>query len=377
LYPSVSFKYNCDLMKFVDEFRNPVLARRLADKIAHISTRPARLMEFCGGHTVAIMRNGIRQLLPSHIEMLSGPGCPVCVTANRDIDRAIALSLYPDVIITTFGDMLKVPGSYSSLQHARAKGGDIRIVYSTQDALQTARNNPGRSVIFLAVGFETTAPTVAAAILQAEKENIKNFHILCNLKMTPPAMRALLELGEVRLNGIICPGHVSTIIGTGAYQAYARDYGVACVVAGFEPIDILQAVEMLVQQIEGGTARVDIAYTRGVRSEGNISAQKLMRDVFEPADACWRGIGNIPASGFKLKNRYDRYDAALRFDVELPLEKEHAGCRCGEILRGVIRPKDCGLFAKVCNPENPVGPCMVSSEGSCAAYYQYGAFDGR
>ncbi len=363
-------------MKFIDEFRDPGLARKLADKIAQISTRPARLMEFCGGHTVAIMRNGIRQLLPPHIEMLSGPGCPVCVTANRDIDRAIALSLSPGAIITTFGDMLKVPGSYSSLQQARAAGGDIRIVYSTQDALQTARDNPGRPVIFLAVGFETTAPTVASAILQAEREKINNFYILCNLKMTPPAMRALLELGEVRLNGIICPGHVSTIIGTSPYQVYARDYGVACVVAGFEPVDILQAVEMLVKQIEDGIARVDIAYTRGVRPEGNIRAQELMSGVFDPVDACWRGIGDIPLSGFELKDKYDRYDAALRFDVELPPVKEHAGCRCGEILRGVIRPSDCGLFGKACNPENPVGPCMVSSEGSCAAYYQYGAFNG-
>ncbi|MDD5397782.1 MAG: hydrogenase formation protein HypD [Dehalococcoidia bacterium] len=363
-------------MKFIDEFRDPGLSRRLADKIAQISTRPARLMEFCGGHTVAIMRNGIRQLLPPHIEMLSGPGCPVCVTANRDIDRAIALSQVPGLIITTFGDMLKVPGSYSSLQQARAAGGDIRIVYSTQDALQAARVNPDRLVVFLGVGFETTAPTVASAVLQAEREKIDNFYILCHLKMTPPAMRALLELGETHLNGIICPGHVSTIIGTKPYQAYARDYGVACVVAGFEPVDILQAVEMLVQQIEDGIARVDIAYTRGVRPEGNIRAQDLMNDVFDTTDACWRGIGDISKSGLSLKNKYNRYDAARRFEVELPPVREHAGCRCGEILRGVIRPVDCGLFGKACTPENPVGPCMVSSEGSCAAYYQYGAHDG-
>jgi len=363
-------------MKFIDEFRDPRLARRLAAKIAQISTRPACLMEFCGGHTVAIMRNGIRQLLPSHIEMLSGPGCPVCVTANRDIDRVIALSQVPGVIITTFGDMLKVPGSYSSLQQARAAGGDIRIVYSIQDALQAARDNPNRPVIFLGVGFETTAPTVASAVLQAEKEKINNFYVLCHLKLTPPAMRALLDLGEIRLNGIICPGHVSTVIGTKPYETYASDYGVACVVAGFEPVDILQAVEMLVQQIEGGVARVDIAYTRGVRQEGNVRAQDLMNEVFDTADACWRGMGDIPESGLRLKNRYDQYDAALRFELELPPVKEHAGCRCGEILRGVIRPLDCGLFGKACTPENPVGPCMVSSEGSCAAYYQYGVNNG-
>jgi len=360
-------------MKFIDEFRDADLARKLAHKIATISTRPARLMEFCGGHTVAIMRNGIRQLLPPRIEMLSGPGCPVCVTSNHDIDKAIALAGLPKLIITTFGDMLKVPGSYSSLQKARAAGGDIRIVYSTQDALQTARDNPDRPVVFLGVGFETTAPTIASAVLQAAKESIDNFSVLCQLKLTPPAMRALLDLGETRLNGIICPGHVSAIIGTRPYEAYARDYGVACVVAGFEPVDILQAVEMLVQQVEEGTARVEIAYTRGVRPEGNVKALELMNEVFDTTEACWRGIGDIPQSGLKLKKEFACFDANLQFEIKLPPIREHAGCRCGEILRGVIRPFDCGLFGKVCTPENPVGPCMVSSEGSCAAYYQYGA----
>jgi len=363
-------------MKFIDEFRDAGLVRKLADKIAMISTRPARLMEFCGGHTVAIMRNGIRQLLPPGIEMLSGPGCPVCVTANSDIDRAIALAGLPEVIITTFGDMIKVPGSHSSLQQARAAGGDIRIVYSTQDALQAARDNPHKRVVFLGVGFETTAPTIASAVLQAEKEKIGNFSVLCQLKLTPPAMRALLDLGETRLDGIICPGHVSAIIGTQPYQAYARDYGVACVVAGFEPVDILQAVEMLVRQVEDGQARVEIAYTRGVRPEGNLKACELMDNVFDTGSASWRGIGDIPQSGLKLKNKYTRYDASLQFEVEIPPAREHAGCRCGEILRGVIRPFDCGLFGQACTPENPVGPCMVSSEGSCAAYYQYGESHG-
>jgi len=360
-------------MKFIDEFRDAGLARKLAYRIATISTRPARLMEFCGGHTVAIMRNGIRQLLPPRIEMLSGPGCPVCVTSNHDIDKAIALASLPDVIITTFGDMLKVPGSYSSLQEARAAGGDIRIVYSAQDALRAARENPHRPVIFLGVGFETTAPTIASVVLLAEKEKMDNFSVLCQLKLTPPAMQALLDLGETRLNGIICPGHVSAIIGTRPYEAYVKDYGVACVVAGFEPVDILQAVEMLVQQVEDGVARVEIAYTRGVRPEGNLKALELMNNVFDTAEACWRGIGDIPQSGLKLKKKYACYDADLQFQIKLPQVREHAGCRCGEILRGAIRPYDCGLFGKVCTPENPVGPCMVSSEGSCAAYYQYGA----
>jgi len=362
-------------MRFIDEFRDAGLARRLADKIAMLSTRPARLMEFCGGHTVAIMRNGIRQLLPPTIEMLSGPGCPVCVTANSDIDQAIALAGLPDVIITTFGDMLKVPGSYSSLQKARAEGSDIRVVYSTQDALQAARDNPQKSIIFIGVGFETTAPTIAMAIVQAEKEDLRNFFVLCRLKLTPPAMRALLDLGEIKLNGIICPGHVTTVIGTAPYQAYARDYGVACVVAGFEPVDILQAVEMLVQQIERREARVEIAYTRGVRPEGNLKALELMHDVFDTAGANWRGIGGIPGSGLKLKVKYARFDAGCAFDVALPPTREAPGCRCGEVLRGVIRPPECKLFGKTCSPENPIGPCMVSSEGSCAAYYQYGARD--
>jgi len=362
-------------MKFIDEFRDAGLARKLARRITGISASQARLMEFCGGHTVAIMRNGIRQLLPPSIEMLSGPGCPVCVTANADIDKAIALAGLPNVIITTFGDMIKVPGSYTSLQKARAAGGDIRIVYSTQDALQIARDNPQRQVAFIGVGFETTAPTIAMAVRQADKENLQNFFIHCRLKMTPPAMKALLDLGEIKLNGIVCPGHVTAIIGTQPYESYARDYGVACVVAGFEPVDILQAVEMLVEQIESGKPRVEIAYTRGVRPEGNVKALEIMRDIFDVTGASWRGIGDIPASGYKLKDKYARFDADQAFHVDLPPVKEAAGCCCGEILRGIIRPTDCKLFRKACTPENPIGPCMVSSEGSCAAYYQYGGFD--
>jgi hydrogenase expression/formation protein HypD len=271
--------------------------------------------------------------------------------------------------------MLKVPGSYSSLQKARAEGGDIRIVYSTQDALQIARENPQRSVAFIGIGFETTAPTIAAAVLQAEKENLKNFFVLCQLKMTPPAMKAILDLGEVNLNGIICPGHVSAVIGTNSYELYARDYGIACVVAGFEAVDILQAVEMLVAQIESGSPRVEIAYTRGVQPQGNVRAQEIMQAVFDVAGASWRGIGEIPNSGFKLKSKFARFDADKEFNIEPPPVKEAPGCRCGEVLRGVVRPTDCQLFRRLCTPENPVGPCMVSSEGTCAAYYQYGDFD--
>ena len=362
-------------MKFIDEYRDVELAKKLVARIEQLSTKPARLMEFCGGHTVAIMRNGIRQLLPPTVEMLSGPGCPVCVTANGGIDRAIALARLPNVIITTFGDMMKVPGSYSSLQQARAEEADIRIVYSTQDALQIARDNPKKSVIFIGIGFETTAPTIAASILQAEQEKMKNFYVHCLLKLCPPIMKALLDLGELKLDGIVCPGHVSTIIGSRPYEFIPRDYGVGCVVSGFEPLDILLSVEMLVEQIESGKPRVEIAYRRGVKPEGNKRALELMNAVFETDSADWRGIGLVPASGLKLRKEYKRFDAEQAFPIALKPVREAKGCICGDILRGVKTPTECQLFRKVCFPEYPVGPCMVSSEGACAAYYQYGADD--
>jgi hydrogenase expression/formation protein HypD len=358
-------------MKFIDEYRDPALAEKLVKRIERLSTKPTRLMEFCGGHTVAIMRNGIRQLLPPTVEMLSGPGCPVCVTANSDIDKAIALAHLPDVIITTFGDMMKVPGSYSSLQKARAEGADIRIVYSTQDALHIAKENTGKPVIFIGIGFETTAPTVAASVLQAKNENIRNFYVLCLLKLCPPVMKALLDLGEVKLDGIVCPGHVSAVIGSHLYEFIPRDYGIGCVVSGFEPLDILLSVAMLVEQIESGKPQVEIAYRRGVKPEGNQKALEVMGKVFEVAEADWRGIGIIPASGLKLRKEYERFDAEKAFVLKLDPVKEAKGCICGAILRGVKTPVDCKLFRKVCFPEHPVGPCMVSSEGACAAYYQY------
>ncbi len=359
-------------MKFIDEYRDVELAKKLVARIKQLSTRPVRLMEFCGGHTVAVMRNGIRQLLPPTIEMLSGPGCPVCVTSNADIDKSIALACLPNVIITTFGDMMKVPGSYSSLQKARAEGADIRIVYSTLDALQIARDNPKRSIIFIGIGFETTAPTIAAAILQAQRERIQNFYVLCLLKLCPPIMKALLELGELKLDGIICPGHVSAIIGSYRYEFIPRDYGVACVISGFEPLDILLSVAMLVEQIESGKPQVAIAYRRGVKPEGNMTALKLIDSIFEVSGADWRGMGTVPASGLKLKKEYEWFNAEMAFPLILQPVQEAKGCICGDILRGVKTPNDCQLFRKVCFPEQPVGPCMVSSEGACAAYYQYG-----
>jgi len=359
-------------LRFTSEFRRSELAQGLISRIHSHSKTPARLMEFCGGHTVAILKHGIRQLLPPTIEMLSGPGCPVCVTANADLDKAMALARVPGVILATFGDMLKVPGSNSSLQEAKAEGADVRIVYSTMDGLDIARQNPQRSVVFLGIGFETTAPTFAASVLQAEQEGLGNYYILSQHKLCPPVTRALLDSGEVKLQGIVCPGHVSAIIGSRSWEFIPRDYGIPCVVSGFEPLDILQCIAMLVAQIESGVARVEIAYRRGVCPEGNQTAQELLDQVFEPCAASWRGVGIVPQSGLRLRERYRRFDAELAFDCDPGPTKEHQGCICGEILRGVKTPGNCPLFAEVCNPEHPIGPCMVSSEGGCAAYYLYG-----
>ena len=364
-------------MKFISEFRRSELAEGLISQIHRRSRTPARFMEFCGGHTVTIFRYGIRQVLPRTLDMVSGPGCPICVTANADLDKAIAFSQIPEVIIATFGDMLKVPGSHSSLQQVKADGADVRMVYSTMDALKIAEDNPDKSVIFLGIGFETTAPTIAASILQAEEKGIRNYYVLSLHKLCPPVIRALLDSGEVRLHGLICPGHVSAIIGSHPWEFIARDYGIPCVVSGFEPLDILQCVDMLVAQIENGESRVEIAYRRGVRPEGNQQALKLMEQVFEPCPAQWRGIGEVPDSGLKLREEYQHFDAELAFDIAPGLTYEPVGCICGDILRGVKTPADCRLFGKACTPEHPVGPCMVSSEGSCSAHYLYGGgFEG-
>ena len=359
-------------MKFITEFRQPELAAGLINQIKRQSKKSARLMEFCGGHTVTVFRYGIRQALPPILTMVSGPGCPVCVTDMADLDKAIALAQVPGVIITTFGDMLKVPGSHSSLQAAKAAGADVRTVYSTTDALQIARENSDQKVIFLGIGFETTSPTVAASVLRAREERLTNYYILSMNKVSPPAIRALLDSGEVKLDGLICPGHVSTITGARPWGEIADEYGIPCVIAGFEPLDVLQAVSMLVGQVEGREARVEIAYRRGVRPEGNPAAREMMDRVFEPAPARWRGLGEIPESGLKLRAEYAAYDAEKNFDIPQMSSAEPPGCICGEILRGVKTPRDCTLFRKTCTPEHPVGPCMVSSEGSCAADYLYG-----
>jgi hydrogenase expression/formation protein HypD len=359
-------------LKYVQEYRDPDFAQKLLERILRHSKKHIKLMEFCGGHTVAIFKQGLRHLLPPNIEMLSGPGCPVCVTAAADLDKAIVLAQTMGVIISSFGDMVRVPGSHSSLQDAKASGADVRIVYSAQDALATARDNPQKSVVFIGIGFETTAPTIAASILQAEQERIKNYFVLSLHKTCPPIMKAILDLGEVRLDGIICPGHVSAVIGTRPYSFLAEDYHIACAVSGFEPVDILLAIDSLVEQIESGRPTVDIAYRRGVREEGNTVALKLMDTVFESAAADWRGIGKVPASGLHIRKAYEKFDAEKRFEIKAPPAREPKGCICGAVLRGVSTPADCRLFRKTCTPERPVGPCMVSSEGACAAYFQYG-----
>ncbi|MFP3898428.1 MAG: hydrogenase formation protein HypD [Dehalococcoidia bacterium] len=359
-------------MKFIDEYQDSKLARQLASKIAKRSTRAIKLMEFCGGHTHAIMRYGIRQLLPQTVEMRSGPGCPVCVTATADLDKAIALAHLPNVIITTFGDMIRVPGSYSSLQNAKAEGADIRVVYSTIDAVEIARANPAKSVIFIGIGFETTAPTIAASILKAQGEQIENFYVLSLSKLTPPVMKALLDSGEIRLDGIVCPGHVSVVIGSYPYDFIPRAYGVACVISGFEPLDVLLCIDKLVEQVEAEQPRVEVAYARGVKPDGNKRARQLLEEVFEVGDANWRGIGTVPKSGLVVRARYERFDADRAFSVNPGPAREPKGCRCGDIIRGAAAPPECKLFGKACTTESPVGPCMVSSEGACAAYYQYG-----
>lgn len=360
-------------MKYIDEFRNPDLAKALVERIHRLSKKPIRLMEFCGGHTHAILRYGIRNLLPPTIEMLSGPGCPVCVTSNADLDKAIAFAEKEGIILATFGDMMKVPGSYKSLADAKAEGADVRIVYSTMDALEIAKRNRRKSVVFLGIGFETTAPTIAASMLDAAEEGIENFYVLAFLKLTPQVTRALLDLGEVKLDGIIGPGHVSTVIGSRAWESIPKDYHIPCVICGFEPLDILQGIEMLVAQTEGGEAKVEIAYRRSVRPEGNKRALDIMYRVFEISPANWRGIGVVPGSGLKIRDEYAIFDAEKAFAVDPGPTREHKGCICGEILRGVKTPLDCKLFRRVCDPESPIGPCMVSSEGACSAYYNWQA----
>ncbi len=358
-------------MKFVDEFADPKLARMILERIWEIADRPMTFMEFCGGHTHAIMQHGIRQLLPKEVRLLSGPGCPVCVTSQKDIDRAIAISQFPDVILTTFGDMVRVPGTTYTLQEASAAGSDVRIVYSPMDAVKLAQEHPDREVVFLGVGFETTAPGVAASILQAKALGLRNYSVFSMHKYTPPAMRGILDGGEVHLDGIIGPGHVTTITGSNAWEFLPKEYHMPVVVSGFEPVDILLTVKLLVEQVVSGVAKVENAYERSVLPEGNVVAQRIMNQVFEPADADWRGLGSMPLSGMAIRQEFYEFDAQVKFDIPDVPSREPPGCRCGEVLRGVIEPPECPLYGKVCTPDTPKGPCMVSDEGACSAYYLY------
>lgn len=348
------------------------LTQKLAASIKRLSTRSINIMEFCGGHTTAILKQGLRQLLPASIHLLSGPGCPVCVTAIQDIDKIIELSRQPAVIVTTFGDLMRVPGSQSSLQQSRAEGNDVRIVYSALEALDIARQNPTREVVMIGIGFETTAPTIAGSLIQANYENLRNYFALSLHKMTPPVMKALLDSGQTVINGIICPGHVSAVTGSDPYLFIPRDYHIGCAVSGFEPEDILLSILMLVKQYESDLPRVEIAYRRAVIPQGNTRALDLMWKVFEPGTALWRGIGQVSYSGLTIRPEYRDFDAEKRFSLPTVAAKETQGCLCGEILRAVKTPPDCSLFKTACTPEHPIGPCMVSSEGACSAYYLYG-----
>jgi len=358
-------------IKHLEEYRDPKIAGKIVERIKTLSQKQVRLMEVCGTHTMSIFKSGIRALLPDTIALLSGPGCPVCVTAQNEIDGFIALAGIDDVIVTTFGDLLKVPGTDSSLQKELAAGRDIRMVYSTFDALDIARKNPAKKVVFLGVGFETTAPTIAASILSASEMNLDNYSVFCAHKLVPPALEALMQTRNVNIDGFILPGHVSVIIGTKAYAPFFEQYQIPCVIAGFEPTDILQAVLMLIKQIETKTPQLSNSYQRAVTTDGNLKAQKIMADVFETVDVNWRGIGTIPKSGLKISNKFAAFDAQKKFAIPVSGAEKPTGCVCGEILTGIKNPTECPLYKKACTPINPVGPCMVSSEGTCAAYYRY------
>ncbi|MBU8891710.1 MAG: hydrogenase formation protein HypD [Bacteroidales bacterium] len=356
-------------MKFIDEYRDFEIVQNISKKLREYD-REISIMEVCGGHTMAIHRFGIPSLLPENIKLISGPGCPVCVSGIGFIDNAIECSKINDVIITTYGDLIRVPGSKSSLEKEKSRGADIRIVYSALEALEIARSEKNKKVIFLGIGFETTAPGTAVTIQKAYNESISNFYLLSTHKIMPPVMEALLN-DKVKIDGFICPGHVSTITGSGIYDFIPEKYKIACVVTGFEPTDLMQSIYMLAKQINSIDQKVEIQYSRAVVKQGNIKAQNIMNEVFETRDDNWRGIGVIPNSGLKLKEKYKSFDAELVFDVKVSSVKENTACICGQILRGLKTPKDCKLFGMVCSPENPVGACMVSNEGACHAYYKY------
>jgi hydrogenase expression/formation protein HypD len=363
-------------VKFVDEYRDAELIRTLAVEIERLSAgRPLKIMEICGGHTHTIYKHGIEDLLPNNIDMVHGPGCPVCVLPMGRIDDAIAIARTPGVIFTTFGDMMRVPGSKGSLLDARADGADVRFVYSPLDALKLARQNPDRPVVFFAIGFETTAPSTALTLLRAQTEGIKNFSIFCNHIAVIPAIKAILDSPDLRLDGFVGPGHVSIVIGVEPYGFIASEYGKPVVVSGFEPLDIVQSVYMVVKQLHEGRAEVENQYSRIVRPEGNPQALKAMEKTMELRPFFeWRGLGSIPHSAFKLRPEFAQWDAELHYKVPGVKVADPKACQCGEVLRGMLKPWECQVFGTACTPETPIGTCMVSSEGACAAYYNYGRF---
>jgi hydrogenase expression/formation protein HypD len=357
-------------MKYINEYRDKELIKRLADKIREIASRSYTFMEVCGGHTAAIHRFGIPSLLPDNIRLISGPGCPVCVTGTDFIDRAITYSAMYDFIIATFGDLVRVPGTFSSLEKEISSGSDIRIVFSGLEALNIARSNPQKKVIFLGIGFETTAPGTAVTVMEAQKAGIDNFFVLSAHKIMPPAMEAIMN-DDVQLDGFICPGHVAAITGSDYFRFIPEKHKLACVISGFEPSDILQSVLMLVNQVNNNSPVPEIQYKRVVTKEGNLIAREAMNEVFEPTNTSWRGLGLIRGSGLGLKDEFGNFDVERKIPVRVISGKENPACICGDILRGVRIPDDCSLFGSVCNPENPVGACMVSGEGACNSFYRY------
>ena len=361
-----------EMQRELAAFKDPQLARGLIESIGKLApVGGATLMEVCGTHTVAIARNGIRNLMPPGTRLASGPGCPVCVTSNRDIDTVIALTRIPNVTIATFGDMTRVPGSTSSLLKEQAAGRSVQIVYSPLDALALAAQHPEREIVFVGVGFETTTPLVAMAIKRAAAADLKNFTVFAAHKNMPGALEAIINDPQLKLDALILPGHVSTIIGAAPYEFLAKKYGIPGVITGFEPVDVLQGIAMIMRQLREGRAEIEIAYARGVMPQGNPTALAAIDEVFETCPAIWRGLGRIDGSGYRIREEFSRFDAVRHFQPDVEPTQDPKGCRCGDVLRGIMAPSDCPLFRTVCTPENPVGPCMVSSEGSCAAYYRY------
>jgi hydrogenase expression/formation protein HypD len=359
-------------MKYLDEYRDAATARRLADAVARAMTRPWTLMEVCGGQTHSIVKYGVDRLLPEGLELVHGPGCPVCVTALETIDRAHAIAARPDVIFCSFGDMLRVPGSRADLLRLKSQGSDVRIVYSPLDAVKLAAAHPGREIVFFAIGFETTAPASAMAAWLARQRGLRNFSLLAAHVLVPPAIEAILQTPHNRVQAFLGPGHVCAVMGYAPYEPIAHAHRVPIVITGFEPVDLLEGVLHAVRQLEAGRAEVENQYRRIVRREGNAVARKLLDEVFEPCDRAWRGVGLIPRSGLKLREAFREFDAESRFDVERITTQEPSICISGDILRGLKKPHQCPAFGKDCTPASPLGATMVSSEGACAAYYAYG-----